>query len=120
MTTDSALSLVEHADISTEEYTGPERRKEPRERSSKLFLAIEALACRMDDFGGKLDRFSKAFPNDDPDGHRRFHEAEIRRAEARAEFWEKMRFEVVKWGLFGFLGWAAYQLWIAFIHGPQK
>ena len=62
----------------------------------------------------------RAFPDGDPEGHRRHHEAVIRAAEARAEFWSKMRFELIRWGLFGFLGWAAVQLWLGFINGPKQ
>lgn len=62
----------------------------------------------------------KAFPGDDPDGHRKHHELVIKQAEASAAFWEKMRFELVRWGLIGFLGWAAYALWHSFLQGPPK
>jgi hypothetical protein len=61
-----------------------------------------------------------AFPEGDADGHRMAHEAQMREIENRAAFWEKMRFEIMKWGLIGFLGWAAVQLWLSFLHGPGK
>ena len=48
---------------------------------------------------------NKSFPQGDPEGHRATHEAAIKRAKASAEFWEKMRFEISKWGLIGFTGW---------------
>ena len=48
---------------------------------------------------------NKSFPQGDPEGHRAYHEDSIKRAEANAEFWSKMRFEISKWGLIGFLGW---------------
>ena len=48
---------------------------------------------------------NKSFPQGDPEGHRAYHEASIKRAEANAEFWSKMRFEISKWGLIGFSGW---------------
>lgn len=47
----------------------------------------------------------KAFPEGDPDGHRRHHELVIKQAEARTAFWEKMVFEITRWGLIGFLLW---------------
>lgn len=62
----------------------------------------------------------RAFPDGDPEGHRRHHEAVIRAAEARAEFWTKMRFELFRWGLLGFLGWSLMSLWRTFIQGPQQ
>lgn len=63
---------------------------------------------------------ASAFPGGDPDGHRRHHELVIKQAEAKTAFWEKMRFELVRWGLIGFLGWAAYALWQSFLQGPPK
>lgn len=68
-----------------------------------------------------LDKLSaKAFPGGDPEGHRKYHEDEMKYMEARADFWKKMLFEVTKYGLMGVLGWLAYTVWVAFIHGPQK
>jgi hypothetical protein len=62
---------------------------------------------------------SDAFPEGDAGGHRRVHEADIRRVEDRALFWRKMKFAISQWGLLGFLGWAGYYLWKALLRGPQ-
>lgn len=72
-----------------------------------------ALAAAMDSLR------SDAFPDADPDGHRRHHEALIKQAEARAAFWEKMKLELFKYGLLGFVGWAVFALWQAFLRGPK-
>ena len=61
-----------------------------------------------------------AFPDGDPDGHRRHHEAVLAKAEARAAFWKKMFFELCKYGLIGFMGWLALTAWNAFLQGPHK
>ena len=61
-----------------------------------------------------------AFPEGDPKGHRKYHEASIAKAEAKAEFWKKMLFEICRWGLIGFIGWMAVTLWKAFVLGPVK
>lgn len=58
-----------------------------------------------------------AFPEGDPEGHRRHHEAVIRKAEKSAEFWETMAKEVSKWGLIGFLGWIGIALYRHFLEG---
>lgn len=63
---------------------------------------------------------NRAFPEGDPHGHRRHHEAVIMKAEARAEFWKKLVFEISKYGLLGFIGWAAISLWKAVLVGPVK
>jgi hypothetical protein len=61
-----------------------------------------------------------AFPIGDPDGHRKHHELVIKQAEARTAFWEKMRFEISRWGLLGFLGWGLVVMWKAFLEGSVK
>ena len=66
------------------------------------------------------DLQAKAFPGGDPEGHRKAHEDEMATIAARADFWKKMLFEVTKYGLLGVVGWVAYQLWVAFLHGPGK
>lgn len=60
-----------------------------------------------------------AFPEGDAAGHRRVHEADILRVEASAQFWQKMKFEITRYGLLGFLAWSMYYLWKAFLKGPQ-
>ena len=62
----------------------------------------------------------RSFPEGDPEGHRKYHEASINRAESNAKFWQTMSLELSKWGLIGFLGWAVYALWGAFLQGPHK
>jgi len=61
-----------------------------------------------------------AFPEGDPTGHRKHHEAVIAKAEARAAFWRKMLEEITKYGLIGLLGWLALTAWSAFLQGPHK
>jgi hypothetical protein len=64
------------------------------------------------------EAMSSAFPEGDPEGHRRYHEASIRHAEQRAEFWQAMRKEIGKWGLISVLGFLAMAAWRAFLRGP--
>jgi hypothetical protein len=89
-------------------------------------LALDAklthhMTNETDELAQAITRLmTDAFPEGDPSGHRRHHELVIRQAEARAVFWQKMVFEIARWGLIGFLGWAAYALWQQFLHGPAK
>ena len=62
----------------------------------------------------------KSFPEGDPDGHRAYHEAQMDAAKDRAEFWKKMRFELSRAGLAGFLLWVGVQLWHGVLAGPSK
>jgi hypothetical protein len=54
---------------------------------------------------------NKSFPQGDPEGHRAYHEASIKAAGDRAEFWKQMRMEISKWGLIGMLGWGITLIW---------
>ncbi|MBF8177257.1 hypothetical protein [Herminiimonas contaminans] len=51
----------------------------------------------------KVDRVLAGFPDGDPDGHRRFHEALIRKAEAREKFWNDMRAKLIERGVWATL-----------------
>ena len=62
----------------------------------------------------------RAFPNEDPDGHRKAHEEQMDILQGRAKFWKSISYEVTKYGLFGVLGWLAYTVWTAFLLGPKK
>jgi hypothetical protein len=61
-----------------------------------------------------------AFPEGDPTGHRKLHEADIAKAKAKAAFWQKMFYELSKYGLMGFIGWLAIAGWSALVQGPHK
>ena len=66
------------------------------------------------------DMMKKAFPEGDPEGHRRHHELVIQRAEESAEFWRKMRIEIGKWGLISVIGFLVVSAWHSFLQGPTK
>lgn len=85
----------------------------------------KAFAEHLAEGPGKLAEaiegaLNRGFPDADPEGHRAVHEADIQRAKDRAEFWNRMNYEITKYGLMGFIGWAAYVLWAAFLRGPGK
>ena len=63
---------------------------------------------------------SDAFPAGDLHGHKRAHAAWIEEVEERTDFYRNMKKKLVEWGLLGFLGWAGYALWQAFLLGPRK
>jgi hypothetical protein len=52
-----------------------------------------------------------AFPEGDPDGHRRHHELVIQREEEKAKFWQEMRIAAGKWAGIGVLGFLAMLVW---------
>ncbi|MBF8177800.1 hypothetical protein [Herminiimonas contaminans] len=60
-------------------------------------------ANHMEILEGKVDRVLAGFPDGDPDGHRRFHESMIRKAEAREKFWNDMRAKLIERGVWATL-----------------
>lgn len=78
---------------------------------------VQGLSAHRDELKAVV---TSAFPEGDADGHRRHHEAVIKAAEERADFWKTMRKELGKYGLVGFTGWAAYALWQSFLQGPHR
>ncbi len=103
------------------EWDGQEHRRAPPHTLAEAVDVIDQqLARRLDERMGPMeDLIRSGFPDGDPTGHRRYHEAEMARIEARAAFWEKMRFELAKWGLIGFAAWALQALLRAVLSGPK-
>ena len=64
--------------------------------------------------------YSTAFPDGDPDGHRRHHEAVIAKAEAQAALWKEVQGHLIKSGLLSALAWLGYLVWLAALRGPGK
>jgi hemerythrin len=67
-----------------------------------------------------LEEFKAAFPGGDPKGHRIYHEEVISQVKAKKEFWNKLAFELAKYGLIAFVGWMVIQLWHGALQGPVK
>lgn len=89
----------------------------------ELFVEVRSICHSQESQAEKLSEhikaeeamFTHAFPEGDPDGHRVAHEAWIRRAEAQADFWEKLRGSVFTWGVVGLLGVLGLALWQYFL-----
>lgn len=103
-----------------------------RTPSSELLILVQEVRANQVEISAKLESvpsdiakalailMKDAFPEGDPDGHRKHHEAVIKAAEEKAEFWTKMRYEITKYGLIGFIAWAGGYLWLGFLQGPHK
>lgn len=83
---------------------------ESRERwsDSKLEVFYQEFRDHVEHFdkhaeeeSARVERFIKAFPNDDPAGHRQYHEAVIRAAEEQEKFWRELRLDVAKKSIWG-------------------
>ena len=62
----------------------------------------------------KLDELRKAFPDDDLDGHRRFHEALISESLARKAFWSDLRGRLLEKGIWAVIVFLAGASWYYF------
>lgn len=56
----------------------------------------------------EVKKIHKGFPTDqagevDFEGHRKYHESMIKAAEAQAEFWQELKLDIVKKGVWGLL-----------------
>jgi hypothetical protein len=67
----------------------------------------------------KADQFMAAFPDNDHRSHRVYHELLIAEARYKKEFWRKLLYDLMRLGALGFLVWAGYALWKAFLLGPK-
>lgn len=67
---------------------------------------VHKLQQTMSEILTEVKKIHGAFPRDesgetDFDGHRQYHEAMIRAAEAQAAFWNELKLDVVKKGVWG-------------------
>lgn len=113
MTEDPATqskAIIEHL-VSLSESLGQIRKD--------LASARDELHSRADATERQVQELRHAFPADDPAGHRAYHDEVIAIARARKEFWQKLLFELAKWGLLGFVGWMVVAGWRDFLRGPN-
>jgi hypothetical protein len=61
-----------------------------------------------------------AFPDGDAEGHRRAHDAWIKRAESQAKFWETLYTTLRIGGILSVVSFLLLAGWIAFLKGPPK
>lgn len=64
-----------------------------------------SLSTHVSNIEAMLKNYASGFPNDDPAGHREYHESVIEKNKAYADLYRKMLFELTKYGLLGFLAW---------------
>lgn len=98
----------------------PDRRVATDELADLMRQVLAGMEHLEHSLKGEIRQIAMdAFPEGDAAGHKKYHLASIKAAESKAAFWDKMQFELVRWGLIGFAGWAVYQLWQGFLNGPK-
>lgn len=85
-----------------------------------LFVEVEKMRKELHDhIKDEKSVLVNAFPDNDPEGHRRAHEAWIKKAEAQAATWIKIKDSVAVWGVIGLLGFILLAVWAAVMKGPK-
>lgn len=59
----------------------------------------------------KLDELTRAFPDENPEGHRKFHDALIAESEAKKEFWIDLRGRLVEKGIWAVVVFLTGAVW---------
>lgn len=85
------------------------------EALEKQNVVLADIQKQLAEVAALADCLAKGFPNEDPPGHRLAHEVWIKKVQVRTEFWQKLTFELAKWGILCFAGWALVELWHAAI-----
>lgn len=86
-------------------------RRETGQRHVENTTSLQVVEAELKVLIGRVDDLAKGFPGNDPDGHRRAHEAMIARAEARARLYDELRAELAKKGLWALLLAIGTALW---------
>ena len=92
---------------------------ERRIDSKQILERLDQITEQVQQLAELTHKLAAGFPGDDPGGHRVYHEAVIRKIEARAEFWQKMTFDLAKYGIIGLAGWAFVALWQAAVRSGK-
>jgi hypothetical protein len=80
------------------------------ENSSSLEVIEKELMVLTE----RMDDLSKGFPGGDWEGHRRYHEAVIKRMEARTDLYRELQSELAKKGLWALIVMACTAVWFYF------
>ncbi|WP_430230466.1 hypothetical protein [Paraburkholderia tropica] len=86
-------------------------REDLAQRHSENVTAAGVADRKLDEVIRRVDDLHKAFPGGDWDGHRRYHETLIERAEARAKFYNDLRAELAKKGVWALIALIGIALW---------
>lgn len=72
-------------------------------RHTENTSSLEVIEKDIKVLTDRVDDLARGFPNDDPDGHRLYHDAVIKRIEARTRLYETLCAELAKQGLWSLI-----------------
>lgn len=81
------------------------------QRHGENITRAEISERLMHELIGRVDGLYHAFPDEDPNSHRRYHDAISEKMEARAEFYQKLHIELASKGLWALGGLLIVALW---------
>lgn len=84
------------------------------QRHGENITAQAVSAAKVNELLRGVDELRRAFPDGDWDGHRRYHEAIIKKLEAREQFYLDLRGELAKKGLWAVIAMLGVALWAFF------
>lgn len=90
------------------------------DRFESLERKIHHLTDSITSFMGKTEILFNAFPGQDPEGHRKAHEAWLAEVRERKEFYSMLKKELAKYGLLGLVSWLLFLAWNGILKGPQQ
>jgi len=83
-------------------------------RHTENTSSLEVLEKDVKVLIDRVDDLSKGFPGGDWEGHRRYHEAVIKRMEARTDLYRELRSELAKKGLWALIVMGCTAFWFYF------
>ncbi|MEX3972264.1 hypothetical protein [Paraburkholderia caribensis] len=86
-------------------------RTEIGERHVENTSSLEVLEKDLKVVIERVDDLARGFPDGDWEGHRRYHEAVIQKMEARTKFYDDLRTELAKKGLWALLVLVGIAVW---------
>jgi hypothetical protein len=78
-------------------------RKDLDDRHSENATTLGVVETKVNEVIRRVDDLHDAFPGGDWDGHRRYHEAVIKRVEAREKFYQDLRTNLATKGLWALI-----------------
>lgn len=69
----------------------------------EFHVLVDEFRQHVDDERKRQEAVLQGFPQGDAEGHRKYHEAVMRAAEAQELFWSELRLDIAKKGVMGLL-----------------
>ncbi|NPT39672.1 hypothetical protein [Paraburkholderia xenovorans] len=89
-------------------------RDDMSQRHSENITQMAVTDRKVEEVIRRVDDLHDAFPGGDWDGHRRYHEAVIKKLEAREKFYQDLRVELAKKGVWALAVMLGLALWAFF------